>query len=123
MDLALDQLTGDLYLDGGDIATVDGADAIAQSLAIRLGFYRGEWRLDARIGVPYFEKILVKNPRLSEVEALLRQTILTTPGVTGIERFDLEYSPGARTARLSFSASSTSGPVVFDRELILGAPA
>lgn len=120
MDLALDSQTGDLYLVGGNLATVDGRDAIAQSLLLSLRFYLGEWFLDRRIGIPYFERVLVKNPRIPEVESILRQVILAAPGVTGLERFDFTFDAAQRTARLRFTASSTSGPVVFDRELILG---
>jgi len=120
MDLALDSQTGDLYLSRGGLATVTGVDAIRQSLTIRLRFYKGEWFLDPAIGVPYFESILVKNPRIPEVQSILRQVILTTPGVTGLERFDFTFDAARRTARLRFTASSTSGPVVFDRELIVG---
>ncbi len=120
MDLALDT-TGDLYLDQtGGIAVVSDADAIAQSLAIRLQFFQGEWFLDTRVGVPYFQRILVKNPQQADVVSILRQAILTTPGVTGIERFDFTLDAARRVASISFTASSTSGPVVFDRELILG---
>lgn len=119
MDLALDTQTGDLCLDCGDIATVSGVDAIRQSLSIRLRFLKGEWFMDPSIGVPYFERILVKNPNVQDAQAILRQVILTTPGVLGIERFEFNFDSVGRAARLKFTALSTEGPVVFDRELVV----
>jgi hypothetical protein len=120
MDIALDTATGDIRLVDGDLLLLDGADAVAQRLAIGLQTYQGEWFLDDRVGVPYLQRILVKNPNVSDVSDVLRRAILATPGVVSLDRFDLALGGASRTARLSFAASTTSGPVLFDRELILG---
>lgn len=117
MDIALDPDTGDLLIEGGDLVLTTGRDAILQHLTIRLQFFLGEWEWDTRIGVPYFQDVLVKAPDLNVVRTLLRETITSTPGVTGLQNFELDLD--GRTLRLDFEASTTEGPVTFDRELIL----
>lgn len=117
MDLALDA-NGDLLVERGDLALVDGLDAIAQHVAIRLQFFQGEWFLDQRVGIPYFQQVLVKAPNLTAVRSLLRDAVTTTPGVIAIVKFDLELGVD-RTLRVDFDASTDEGPLSFDRELIL----
>lgn len=120
MDLALDPLTGDLLVEGGDLQLLDGLDAIAQHVAIRLQFFRGEWFLDTRIGVPYFTDILVKNPDLNIVRFLLRAAVASTPGVINLQSFDMVFEGITRALNVDFEAETEEGPLEFDRELILG---
>lgn len=120
MDIAIDPVTGDLVIEGGDLKLVDGIDAIAQHVAIRLQLFQGEWFLDTRVGVPYYQSILVKNPDLVLVRSIIRTAILSTPGITGLDSFDLDFDAATRALTVAFEASTTEGPLVFDRELIIG---
>lgn len=120
MDLALDPQTGDLLLESGRLRLATGLDAIAQDVTMRLRFFLGEWFLDTRIGVPYFQDILVKNPNIPRATQLLRQVVQETPGVTSVDRFDFTLDAQARKASVAFSASTTTGQLTYDRELILG---
>lgn len=120
MDLALDPQTGDLLLESGRLRLATGLDAIAQDVTMRLRFFLGEWFLDTRIGVPYFQEILVKNPNIPRVTQLLRQVVQETPGVTSVDRFDFTLDAQARNASVAFTASTTAGQLTYDRELILG---
>jgi len=119
VDIALDSLTGDLLVEGGDLQILEGVDSIEQHVAIRLQFFQGEWFLDTRIGIPYFTNILVKNPDLGAVRFLLRNAVATTPGIDKIERFDLAFDAAARKLSVDFEASTEEGTLTFDRELIL----
>lgn len=117
MDLALDD-DGDLLIEGGDATYLDGVDAILQHISIRLQFFLGEWEWDTRVGIPYFEKVLVKSPDLNVVRNLLRTAITDTPGVTALTSFELALG-ATRTLQVSFEADTEEGPLTFDRELIL----
>lgn len=66
----------DLVIENGDLAVVSGSDAIAQRIRDRLLTFSKEWFLDLSFGVPYYDNILVKNPRLDVVNAILKTQIL-----------------------------------------------
>jgi hypothetical protein len=123
-DLKLNEQTGDLDVGAdGDLSLVDGIDAIRQHLKIRLQFFRGEWFLDTRLGVPYFEEILRKSPDLNVVQSLFRDVIRTTPGVVEITEFALDYEGTTRTLSLDFRALTTDGPLQFTEDFVIPAPA
>ncbi len=105
--------------DGSDLVLVDGGDAIAQSLDIGLQTFVGEWFLDSRIGVPYFQKILGQKPKLNVVKALLRKAIMTTPGVLNISDYVVEFDGPSRRLTVSFTCLGSSGTFPYEKELIL----
>ncbi len=110
----------DLDLTDDRLSIVEGADAVAQKVGIRLRFFRGEWLLDTRIGLPYYQEVFVKNPDLTIVNSLFRRAILTTPGITELTSYDLDIDPRTRVARLSFQARADNGETVrFSEEFIL----
>ena len=118
-DLALDS-DGDLLFINGELQLVRGDDAIVQQLTIRMKFFLGEWFLDTRLGIPYFQEILVKNADLTRVRGIYRQTILTTPGISSIETFDLEFDGATRKLTVSFRARKIDGEILeFNRDFII----
>lgn len=117
MDLRLSG--ADLTLEKGDLDLVDGVDAIAQHLRIRLRTFKGEWFLDERIGVPFFDTILVKNANLAAVQSVLRRAVLTTPGITGIDQLDVDLDAATRVLTVTMRAQSTSGPVALSEEVVI----
>lgn len=121
MDLKIDDLTGDLSFDAsGQLEQVTGADAIKQHVQTRLRWFFGEWFLDERIGVPYLQRILGKPANFSLAAAIIRETVLGTPGVERITSFSIGYEDATkRLARADFRVISTEGPINF-RELIGG---
>ena len=93
---------GDLYLTDGQITlTPDAKTAVAQHIAIRLRTFFGEWFLDVREGVPYFELVLVKNPDLGRITSIFRSVILATPGVASIARLQLAHDAATRILSVS----------------------
>ena len=119
-DIKLDA-DGDLFLDDSDsLVLVENSEAIAQQLSIRFKFSLDEWFLDTRIGVPFFQEILVKSPNFTRVRGIYRQLILTTPGIESIEEFSLTLDSPTRTLSLSFLARKTDGETLqFDEEFII----
>lgn len=116
MDLAL-TAGGDLEI---PIRMATADEAIAQHILIRLRFVRGEWFLDDSIGVPYFEKVLVKNPNLPVISSIMQRAISETPGVASVDDFVLTLDAATRRASVSFSCTTDTGAALdFSKEFVL----
>lgn len=83
---AIDPLTRELKI---PLEIVEGICEVEQRLRIRFRFFFGTWFLDTLLGLPWFTDILIKNPNLPIVGAILRQVALTTPGVASLAEFEL----------------------------------
>jgi len=113
-DFALNPATQDVDLSRDDLYFVTGADAIAQHLLIRLRIYQGEWFLDTRVGIPYYQQIFRKNPNLAAIQTIYRDAITTTPGVDTLERIDLDFDTPTRRLGIEFSAKLEGETVARD---------
>ena len=119
-DLKLDA-SGDLAVEDDNLVILTDDSAIAQNLSIRLKFFKGEWFLDLRIGVPYYQQILIKNPSLTVVRSIFREVILETAGIASISFFDLSVDSAIRLATLRFTALKDDGGTLdFSEEFIIG---
>lgn len=112
----------DIDLSTSSVELVEGVDAIAQHLLIRLRFFKGEYFLNRRDGMPYFEDIFLENPNLTVINSVYQETILETPGVIDILRFDLSIDRAARKLSPEFSVSVTLSdePLDFSQEFLIG---
>jgi hypothetical protein len=100
----------DLKLVNGQLVFLEkGLRATAQRLKIRLLFFLGEWYLDQRQGVPYWESVLVKNPNIDSIKAMFRRVIVNTPGIAGVDEISISFDRQNREAFLSFEAVTDDG--------------
>lgn len=103
-------IPGDIFLQNGQmVLTSEVAEATAQRLRIRLCFFKGEWYLDQRLGIPYFSEVFVKNPNLNRLKSMFRSVILSTEGVATVSRLKLTMDRETRAATLTFKALTTDG--------------
>lgn len=109
----------DLAIENNDLVLVDGLDAIAQDLRCRLQFFLGEWFLDQRIGMPYFQQILGAKPRLPVIKEIFRKAIMSTPGVLGLNDLSVDYEGTGRSISVAFKARTDTGILTFEEELII----
>lgn len=110
MSLALDA-AHDLYLDAaGLIATVSGADAVAQNVLTALRLFKGEWHLAVNRGVDWRGEILVAHPDIRAIEFQLRRTVLSVPDVTGVREMSLDFDRGQRDLTISLQIDTVYGP-------------
>lgn len=117
MALALDT-DGDIALGSAGIPHfIGGADEAIQRMGVRFRFVRGEWYRDTRLGIPYFEHVLLKRPRLQLVRSLFRQTILGVPGIERLERLTESFDRAIRTLKPEFAAVHQDGTVITDRDV------
>lgn len=92
MNLKLDLDTHDLDLSNNAASLVEGIDAIRQDWKCRLQFVKGEWFLDQRLGLPYFEEVFKKQPNTNRLRAIFHEATLSTPGIKEITGFRLALS-------------------------------
>lgn len=122
-DLSLDltkgsQNFGDLLVIADDLVLTSDIDAngtnnILQDILTRLKFFLGEWILDNTLGLPWFQQILVKAPKLADIDAIFQNSILGTPGVTQLTTYSSKPDPAKRTLSVSFTCITTSGTVSY----------
>lgn len=105
--------SGDLALVNGDFSFIEGTKFTRQKLAARFQFFKGEWFLDQRQGLPYFRDVFVKNPNLDLIRSLFQKVIVDTPGIASVSNLQLVFDPGARTLAFSFTAKLKNGGAPF----------
>lgn len=115
-DLSLDlnkaSLTfGDLVLVNGDLVINTGVDAIRQNIIQRLRTYLGEWFLDNRVGVPFYQQILVKNPNKGVIDGIFQNTILGTAGMQSLNKYSSSINTVTRQFFVEFTGTTTQGQV------------
>lgn len=114
-------IEGDLRLTDGQLTLVEGDDAIDQHLRNRLRFFLGEWFLDTRQGLPYFQSVFVKNPNRPAVRSAFRRTIRETPGIVAVTELQLTINAD-RSTQVDFVATlDRSGAQLVFRNFILPA--
>lgn len=121
MDLKLDS-NNDIVLVNNEIVLVDEYDAIAQHMRIRLRTFLGEWYLDERIGMPYFEEFLVKNPNKIVMQSRIREAMLETPGVISVDSLVFDFNTLDRSLEVTAQVT-LDGDTTFNftfSELIVG---
>lgn len=107
IDIARDLATGDMAIPP---AYVRGADAVCQWLSLAYTVWLGEWFLDQRIGVPYIQKIFVKNPSLPLIERIYRRATLKCPGIVKVNKFSMAVDFPTRTLEVTeLEASLVTG--------------
>lgn len=108
-ELAMDPTTGDLVFPP---YIVTGADAVVQKIRQRFKFFKGEWFLDQRLGVPFLQSIFIKSPDQIFINAVFSSVLLGTPGVASIASFSSSLDRLFRTLTVDFQATLVDGTTV-----------
>lgn len=122
MDFKLDPITHDLVFDdNGDLVRVEGVEEIAQRARIRLRTFLGEWFMDARVGMPYFQRILGVRPvRKAVTQSAIRRAILGVEGVRDVYDVFFNYESTTREASVTFRGiSDDNEPITFAAPFVL----
>jgi len=98
-----------IIIDAQDLDTVNGIDAIEQHLKQRLQFFRGEYKHDLTRGIPYHDKFFKKTPNPIVIDSILKDVILTTPGITELLKFTIELYSATRLLTVTFKANTDEG--------------
>ncbi len=110
----------DFALFEGDLVLCRDARAVAQHVENRFRFFLGEWFLDLREGVPYFQIVLVKGPNIPVIRQLFMKVITTTPGMADVVNFDMTYDAKERTLYYQWQGTTDAGdPVSGDNAFVV----
>lgn len=118
MDFAMDE-NGDLALKNGDFYFVTGVDATVQFLTQRLRFLLAEWFLDETKGIPYLDRIFIKNPNPVELDSIFKTVVIESPGVLELLTFSLGVDAALRKLLVTGSIRAIDGEADFSETLIL----
>lgn len=111
---------GDLDFSTGNLQIVTGTAEIAQKVSVRLKFFLGEWFLDQRLGIPYFQQVFIKNPQFSVLNNLFRGVVVNTPGIAEVQSFSLALNSATRTLTVTFLARASTGENInFNEEFVI----
>lgn len=102
-NLYLDTATYDLTLTNFQLRlTTTLTEYMAQKIENVLSTFAGEWFLDEDIGLPYFDRILVKGPNLGDVRNIFLVAITDIPEVEEVIEFDTTFTASTRSYTVSF---------------------
>jgi len=117
----LANVDGGLDLSQGLRRTPDLRTYVAQRLRQNLSFFLGEWFLDQRQGIPYFERILGQGFDGPLLDRLFRRAVLRQPGVATVDRIVVKFDGPTRTASFPvFDVTLNDGSKISAADL--GAP-
>ena len=104
----------DLLLDENKRLVIerDPVVAAAYKLRNRLQFFKGEWFLDTRVGVPYYDEVFIKNPSLAIIRRLVRRIILSCPPIVAVRKLDMFFLRKERALVYNFEATAEDGRTV-----------
>ncbi len=90
----------------------DEVIAAAIKLKHRLAFVLGEWFLDQRLGVPYFDVVFVKNPDIEVIRRMFRRIILSCPPIADVKSLDVYFLKAERKLVYEFQAVAEDGRTI-----------
>ena len=94
---------GDYTMGDRKAFLVNSPEAVAQAIMTRLKLLLGEWFVDTSDGTPWATEVLTKRSVGRSPDAVIKQRILDTQGVTEIVEFTSNFDGNSR--RLSINAT------------------
>jgi hypothetical protein len=107
---------GDIALtaDGRDLQLVIGANKIRQNIRIRCLIFKGSWRYDRTIGMPYFEDILVFGASAELVRRRFYDLLIQTDGVLSVQSLVLRFDQTRGIIFVDFSVLTDTSEILRD---------
>jgi hypothetical protein len=106
------------------IAEVDGRSAlgekVVQSVRVHFRWWRSEWFLDTRRGVPYLEELLGQRVSNATIRALIRREALTVADVAAVPEIVLNRNAVTRQTTIDFEVLTSEGEIVAIPDVPLG---
>ncbi len=106
-------IVGDLQLtaDGRDISLISGPEQVRQNIQTRALIFKGSWRYDRNLGVPYFQEILLAGTPVELVRRRFYELVAETPGVTAVQFVRLRFDTESATMYVDFSCTAENETV------------
>ncbi len=113
----LHDASGDIDVSRGLRFTPDLQTFVAQKLDENLSSFMGEWFLDLRLGIPYFQKIIGQKPDLALLDTLFRRAVRGTVGVGSVSAFRTGFERKTRKASVFFTVVLADGSTITETDL------
>lgn len=112
-------IDGELHLNGsGQIASVEGKDAYAQTITEAIRTVKGEVDSDTSLGVPYFTTVFDDSRNINLWKSEVVRCIKQFDFVVSVSNFVVEISYARRTVRYSLVVSTDLGNINIQGEEI-----
>ena len=105
---ALDE-NHDLYIKNGQIARLYGSEAVMQNVKTRLLLVEEEWFMDLSAGLPWFTKMMGRNPNPYTIRAYIAKQVIATDEVKELKSLELVYNNTDRKMDINFSFTDIYG--------------
>jgi len=107
---------GDYTLGSGQDWHVSTPEAVAQAVRTRLALWAGEWFADTDDGTPWATEVLGKYTAETR-DAVIKDRILGTPNVTGIETFTSTFDGNTRRLQIAATINTAFGAATVETTL------
>lgn len=104
--------TGDLAIQGDDLAMTSGLAAIAQEARARFNLWVGEWFLNPAEGLPFLQNIVGRLGSVDDIAYIFRGAVALIPGVIQVKYLTLAVDRAARTLTVNWAAQCKPGLLV-----------
>jgi len=104
---------GDIDLSSGGAEIISAEDETQQHITTRLKSVRGDWFLDPSIGLPLFDRILVRNVNDADVQNIYSTYIAATPGVDSVSTLTLTELKQQRVLQIDTDIVGQEGQFEF----------
>ncbi|KKL60236.1 hypothetical protein LCGC14_2207360 [marine sediment metagenome] len=114
-NLYLDEINHDLTLTDFQLRLTDNlTEYMAQKIENVLSTFAEEWFLDFTIGLPYFDRILIKTADQNDVHNIFLMAITDIPEVEEVIEFETDFISSTRTFTVDFKVKvrDVDAPVV-----------
>ena len=83
-------------------------------------FWKGEWKFDTRLGIPFKQEILGRKVPSSVLHGIFWEALSITNGVLRVVRVDVSQDSTTRTASVGWECILTDGTTVTQTPFIIG---
>ena len=108
IDMRLDA-NHDIDITNAQAWLITGDDEVAQDVDHSLQLFLGESFMDPSDGLPFFDRILVRNVNEADVFQIYQSYILARPGIATVDDLQLERNRETRELDIFAKATTISG--------------
>lgn len=98
--------TGKFALSNNSFSFVSGTASVRQACEIALNTFLGTYFLDSTVGMPYFQKVFVRNPNKNDIIFSIRSILTSIPGIISVTSITIGIVE--RVATITWSAKATN---------------
>lgn len=109
---------GDIAVTNNGITLVSGADEVTQRVRARLRAFYGEWFLNLRRGLPYYQDIFLKRQNPDRIASIIKLEILKTTGVLELMSYEQTINSSARTLSVSVRIKASDNEILNINEVL-----